>query len=732
MPKQQVGGIGNLDPLTLFNTPTFTANANVGAGRTSGIFDNFVGRPANVTDNRGGTSIPAPALPASNVPWTPSINPSYTNNTFQPAAYDRGQDARVAADAAFRSRYGLPGLFEPNRPANVTDNRTGGIPPAPLASQQNPVPMTMGPSSNGMMVPPAAAPNSFDPTAFYNMLAALQTQAANTRNNYMNALNTAVGADPYQASKGSAAEWLASLGDNLGYLKGWAQSGQPISPNGGFLQTFIGNGGDPTKITGFLNQFLQNGSPTSLDSYLKQFATNGLPTTLDSPYLRQFAQSPLPVDALPAWQTYVGAMQRNNDMGAAQLMEMFNNRGGYQSTSFGNAAVDYQTQIQKDQNALLAQMGYASLSDALGRQLEAGTTLDTLNAQLAEAAKGRQYGASGALDQLNAQLQEAAKNRQFAAAGTMEQLTTQLAEAAKARQFSASSIYDQMNFQGQSDALNRQFQAASQLGNMGFQGASQLAGYDFQSQMAQYQASLQAAMALGQQAFGATQQLGQYGNAASNQLLQNAIGGTNALFSGSQNALNSLFGNQANLINQLIGTAGQTYGQQMSGASQLAQLFQQYLGLGGNLGQQQYGNLQSQLGALYQEWLRTQPQYNPLLPYLFQGATGYVPTQQTSSPSFWDYFTQILGAGMGAAGTAIGGIYSDERLKENIEPIGRIRDVDIYEYNFKGLPGKQVGVLAQEVVKTHPRAVIPGNDSKPWMVNYKQLTDELMLAGRAA
>lgn len=743
MPRSTVGTSSNLDPLTLFTAPPASSpsNANKGAGMSSGIFDNFVPRnPGSVVDNRGGTGIPAPPTPAGNVPWTPAINPGYTNNIFQGPATS-SQDAAMAADRAFRQRFGMPAIenahpgpspFTPNRTANVVDTRTGGLPLTALPNNTPQPFMTPGLQNS---TPPASTmtTNIPDYSQFLNnLLNTYQGQAGQANQAFLNALSGLQGS-PYSSGMGTPSEWLASLGGQLGGLQQFVNSGGSPTPGvSGYINQFLSNG-NPSNITMQLQQYLQNGGdPTKINSFLQQFTQNGLPSQLSNPYLQRFAQSAMPVDALPAWQTYVDSMQRNNQQGAAQLMEMFNSRGGYQSTSFGNAAVDYQTQIQKDQNALLAQMGYSSLTDALNRQMTAGSTLDQLSAQFLESAKQRQYGASGALDALNAQLAEAAKGRQFTAAGSIDQLNASLAEAAKGRQFSAASLAEQQTLAAQEAAKSRQFNAASQLGQMAYGGASQLAGYDFNSQMAQYNASLQAAMMLGQQAYGATQQLGQYGNSAANQLLQNAIGGTSALFGGSQNALNSLFGNQSNLLNQLISSAGNTYNSQLGSAGNLAGLFQQYAGLGGQLGQQQYTNLQSQLGSLYQEWLRTQPQYNPLLPYMFQGATGYVPTNQTTSPGFWDYFSQILGAGIGAAGTVAGAAISDVRLKENIIPIGSLRDVNLYEYNLKGLPGKQVGVLAQEVIQTHPRAVIPGDNAKPWMVNYKQLTDELMLSGRAA
>jgi hypothetical protein len=50
--------------------------------------------------------------------------------------------------------------------------------------------------------------------------------------------------------------------------------------------------------------------------------------------------------------------------------------------------------------------------------------------------------------------------------------------------------------------------------------------------------------------------------------------------------------------------------------------------------------------------------------------------------------------------------FSDRRLKDNIEPIGKLFDgQNVYRYNFKGDDKKQIGLMAQEVEKKYPDAV---------------------------
>lgn len=78
------------------------------------------------------------------------------------------------------------------------------------------------------------------------------------------------------------------------------------------------------------------------------------------------------------------------------------------------------------------------------------------------------------------------------------------------------------------------------------------------------------------------------------------------------------------------------------------------------------------------------------------------------------------GANLGAAA-----IMSDRRSKENINQIGEyIPGINIYEFNYKGKPGKNVGFMADEVEKIYPAAVHTRDDGMK-MVDYG-----FMLGGR--
>lgn len=64
------------------------------------------------------------------------------------------------------------------------------------------------------------------------------------------------------------------------------------------------------------------------------------------------------------------------------------------------------------------------------------------------------------------------------------------------------------------------------------------------------------------------------------------------------------------------------------------------------------------------------------------------------------------------AGAALGGwLGSDERLKENIKPVGKLDNgLTVYCYNYKGDDVPQIGLIAQEVREVIPEAVAERDD----------------------
>lgn len=87
---------------------------------------------------------------------------------------------------------------------------------------------------------------------------------------------------------------------------------------------------------------------------------------------------------------------------------------------------------------------------------------------------------------------------------------------------------------------------------------------------------------------------------------------------------------------------------------------------------------------------------------------------------------QAYNAKMGALGGLFGaGLsmfkFSDKRLKENIERVGETDDgLPIYTYNYKGQDQTEMGVMAQDVEKKNPNAVVR-HESGYRMVDYSQV-----------
>lgn len=80
-----------------------------------------------------------------------------------------------------------------------------------------------------------------------------------------------------------------------------------------------------------------------------------------------------------------------------------------------------------------------------------------------------------------------------------------------------------------------------------------------------------------------------------------------------------------------------------------------------------------------------------------------------------------LGGLMSGLG-ALGGLFSDERVKDDIDPVGKTDDGQtIYRYRYKGDPTFHMGLLAQEVEKRHPEAV--GEVGGIKTVNYQAATE---------
>ncbi len=95
-----------------------------------------------------------------------------------------------------------------------------------------------------------------------------------------------------------------------------------------------------------------------------------------------------------------------------------------------------------------------------------------------------------------------------------------------------------------------------------------------------------------------------------------------------------------------------------------------------------------------------------------------------------------LGSLAGLAGGVLmkglpAGFLSDEKAKENIEPVGETYDGQkIYRYNYKGDPRPQIGLIAQEVERAIPEAVSEDDGYKT--VDYGAATEGAVRRGHFA
>lgn len=144
------------------------------------------------------------------------------------------------------------------------------------------------------------------------------------------------------------------------------------------------------------------------------------------------------------------------------------------------------------------------------------------------------------------------------------------------------------------------------------------------------------------------------------------------------NAYNRFTNDQGNIYNRLAGIAG------------IGQTATQSLAQNG----QNYGNAAGEL-------------------YTGMG-NSIVAANQAKQANRGSMFNTLIGGGLQAAS-----LFSDERLKTNIVPVGIENGHNVYQFEYKGLPDKFIGVMAQDVLKTNPDAVIENGGF--YAVNYDKI-----------
>jgi hypothetical protein len=93
----------------------------------------------------------------------------------------------------------------------------------------------------------------------------------------------------------------------------------------------------------------------------------------------------------------------------------------------------------------------------------------------------------------------------------------------------------------------------------------------------------------------------------------------------------------------------------------------------------------------------------------FGVATGQANAQANADLANNQASANIWGAVMNGAklATSAAAMFSDERLKEDIKPVGELFDgQNVYAYRYKGDPTPRIGLMAQEVEKRTPEAVV--------------------------
>lgn len=210
------------------------------------------------------------------------------------------------------------------------------------------------------------------------------------------------------------------------------------------------------------------------------------------------------------------------------------------------------------------------------------------------------------------------------------------------------------------------------------------------------------------------------GIAAANLNQQNQLASANILSGianqGYQSALNTAQGQQQIGLagaKQLADIGSTAYGEGANTASELGSL-----GTGAQTAGLQGAQAQIAAGTVQQQTQQAQDtaQYQQFL-------------QQQSYPFQVSQFLANIAEGTGALSGSTtttqqpGGFFSDERLKEDMEVIGKTFDGQpIYRYKMKGDSRDRIGLSAQEVERKHPEAVGLAGGFK--YVDYGRATEE--------
>lgn len=177
-----------------------------------------------------------------------------------------------------------------------------------------------------------------------------------------------------------------------------------------------------------------------------------------------------------------------------------------------------------------------------------------------------------------------------------------------------------------------------------------------------------------------------------NQNYQNMVNANNSLMTGASNT--------ASGINSLNTSQVGTLLSGLSGASSIPGLATQNATTQLGAANTAYGLPYSNLSQLLQPSLA--------LAGLGSSSSGSGTSTQTSSPSILDTITggsKAAGAGLGALSALM--MLSDRRAKTHVAKVGKLHDgQDVYSFRYRGSPKTEIGLMAQDVEKRDPGAVV--------------------------
>ena len=393
----------------------------------------------------------------------------------------------------------------------------------------------------------------------------------------------------------------------------------------------------------------------------------------------------------------LGALQNQQNLALGQTI------GGLLQSGYQNAAQNYMTGLQQ-QGVLANQYGQLG-GQAQQALINAGLAREQGAANISNIAGQRmtgatQYGALGTAAQ-NAALQGAGLEQ--ANAALYGQLATGKQNALMQASAQEANIANQQAAQANAQQLAAQ-QSAALTGQLGAQQGS-LAGAQ---QTAALQGALQQANIANQQGTLAGQQQTAAMEAAK---VEGALGSQyGALGSAAQNAA---------LAAPTLGLQAGAQQGTLANNAQASSIAGANAALAAN--NVDYAQKQAADAAAYTQKMAEQAYPMQMLNQasgIMYGAPNMGSTSTTTTPVGND-ISSWLGLGESLLGFLTP---SDERLKDNMHPIGKSFDGQtIYRFNYKGDPKTQVGFSAQEVEKNHPEAVYKNEDGLRF-VNYDQAT----------